>query len=196
MSLSELKARLGLESWHFQCDNPTFLGWTVVAFYGIAALNCAVAASRASSQNGQSAGSAGIWWASAFALTFLGANKQLNLQTMIIVVLRHVSVVDGWSNHRRTVQLIFSLAFGLGIGVLLACVAFRHREFFQMNRMALWGVITLGIFVALRAATINHADEFLRINLRDQNWAWVLEISGSALIGIAAIRQDCKKYLK
>ena len=202
MNLSELKAQAGLESWHFQYDNPTILGWSVVAFYGIAALACAVAAmqfcpSRSLDPKGaQGDGSAGIWWALALALIFLGVNKQLNLQTLLIVVLRHLSVVGGWSAHRRGVQLVFSLVFGLGLGLLLMWLASRYREFFQQNRHAFWGVITLGVFVALRAATINHADEFLRINLRDEDWAWVLEISGSVLIGIGAVQQTSNRCLK
>ena len=30
-------------------------------------------------------------------------------------------------------------------------------------------------------------------NLRDKNWAWILEISGSVLIGIGAMRQTAGK---
>jgi hypothetical protein len=194
MNLSELKAQAGLESWHFEFDNPTILGWSVVAFYGIAALSCAVAAMPARSRRGldpkrgQRAGSAGIWWALALALTFLGVNKQLNLQTLLIVVMRHLSVVGGWWGHRRAVQLVFGLVFGSGVGLLLMWLASRHRDFFQKNRQVFWGVIILGVFVSLRAATINHTDEFLRINLEDEYWAWVLEISGSVLIGIGAMQ--------
>ncbi len=110
-------------------------------------------------------GKPGIWWALASALTFLGVNKQLNLQTLMIVVIRHVATVDGWMDHRRAAQLVFGVVFGLGVGLLLLWLAFQHREFFMTNRQAFWGVVILGVFVASRAATINHADEFLRINL-------------------------------
>jgi hypothetical protein len=188
MNLSELKAQTGLDSWRFQCDNPTILGWSVVAFYGIAALSCAVAAKRS--------GSPGIWWLLALSLTFLGVNKQLNLQTMMIVVMRHVAGAGGWWDHRRAAQLVFALVFGLGVGLMLLWLASRHRDFFQTNRQAFWGMIILGIFVALRAATINHTDEFLRINLGDEHWAWILEISGSVLIGIGAVRQTSTRSLK
>jgi hypothetical protein len=188
MNLSALKADAGLDSWHFHCDNPTFLGWSVVAFYGLAALSCAVAAMKS--------GAPGIWWILALALTFLGVNKQLNLQTLLIVVLRHVSYVGGWWGHRRAVQLVFSVVFGLGIGLLLVWLASHNREFFETHRQVFWGVIVLGVFVGLRAATINHADEFLRVNLRDEDWAWVLEISGSVLIGSGALQQAGNRSLK
>lgn len=193
INLSELKAQTGLESWHFQCDNPTILGWSVVAFYATAALSCAVAALMSSSRRrrglhlGRDCGP-GIWWVLAVALTLLGVNKQLNLQTMLIVVLRHVSFTEGWWGQRREVQLIFSAVFGVGVALLLMWLALRHREFFQKNPQAFWGVIILGVFVALRAATINHADEFLRIDLRDEQWAWIFEVSGSVLIGIGGVQ--------
>lgn len=202
MNLSELKAQAGLESWHFQYDNPTVLGWSVVAFYGIAALSCVVAAmlscsgSNLDPEHGQGRRNAGIWWLLALALAFLGVNKQLNLQTMMIVVLRHFSFVDGWWGRRRAAQLVFSVVFGLGVGLLLIWLASRYRDFFHENRQVFWGVVILGVFVALRAATINHADTYLRINLRDEHWAWILEISGSILIGIGALQQTGGKCLK
>jgi hypothetical protein len=194
MTFSDLKTQAGLGSWHFEYDNPTILGWTVVAFYGVAALSCVVAAISLSSKSSRHSErgpgrSARIWWLLALALAFLGVNKQLNLQTLMIVVLRRLSFAGGWWEQRRAAQLFFSLVFGIGVGLLLSWLAFRYRNFFNENRHVFWGVIVLGIFVALRAATINHADAFLRLHLRDKNWAWILEISGSVLIGIGAVRQ-------
>jgi hypothetical protein len=198
MNLADLKSQAGLGSWHFQCDNPTILGWSVVGTYGIAALGCVAAGlhARSRSISDSKRGHAGIWWALALALAFLGANKQLNLQSMMIAVMRHVALNGGWVNQRRSAQLLFCLAFGLALVGVLFWLALRHREFFKLNPPALWGVIILGVFVALRAATINHADEFLRVNLRDGQWAWVLEIAGSVLVGIAAARQTRGKHTR
>jgi hypothetical protein len=201
VNFSDLKAEAGLGSWHFHCDNPTILGWTVVAIYGLAALSCAVTAllCRSAGAPGSKPGPSrhpGVWWALALALAFLGANKQLNFQTLLILVMRHVAVEGGWLDQRRSVQLVFSVAFGLCLGALLLWLAFRYREFFKMNPRAFWGLIILGVFVALRAATINHAGEFLKIDLEDKDWAWILEIAGSVLIGVAAMRQAGNKCPK
>jgi hypothetical protein len=198
MTESELQ-RQGLASWHFHLDNPTILGWSVVAVYVIAALTCAAAAMRGGSldpEAGRRDRSAGIWWAFAFGLAFLGVNKQLDLQTLLIVIGRHLSAAGGWWDRRRKVQLVFSLVFGVGIGLLLIWLAARNRDFFMKNPHVFWGVIVLAVFVALRAASINHANEYLRVDLRDENWSWVLEISGSVLIGIGALRQAGNKCLK
>src|SRR5262249_12890745 len=144
--LSQLKAQ-GLDSWHFQLDNPTLLGWSVVAFYGLAALACAVAAvlSRSGGLGGSPPGrgecNGRVWWALAAGLTFLAINKQLNFQTLLIVVMRRAAASEGWWGHRRTVQLAFSVVFGFSLGLVLTQAAARHRDFFQTNRRAFWGVI-------------------------------------------------------
>jgi hypothetical protein len=171
--------------WRPQIDNPNFVGWLVVAFYGLAALVCARAAVLASSNRSKSA--AGIWRGLALVLGFLGVNKQLNLQTLLIVLGRHWAVAAGWHGQRRTVQLAFSLAFGLGLGLLLVWLKIRHGGFFQRNRPVLWGLLVLAFFVALRCSTINHANQVLGLGSNDKEWAWALEVAGSTLIGIGAI---------
>jgi hypothetical protein len=178
--------------WRPQLDNPTFLGWSVVAFYGVAALACARAAVLAragrvlGAQGGRPAGCAPVWWVLASALCFLGVNKQLNLQTLMIAIGRNLAAAGGWSHQRRAVQLVFSVVFGFGLWLALVWLAARHRDFFRQNPRVFWGVLILVVFVALRAATINHADSFLRLDLKDEHWAWVMEIGGSVLIGIGA----------
>jgi len=171
--------------WRPRIDNPTFVGWLVVAFYELAALACARTAVLACSK--RSAGRAGIWRGLALALCFLGINKQLNLQTLLIVLGRHWAFAAGWYSHRRTAQLAFALAFGLGLGWLLVWLKMRHGGFFRQNRPVLWGLLVLAFFVALRSSTINHANELLGLGSNDKEWTWALEIAGSTLIGIGAI---------
>jgi hypothetical protein len=172
--------------WQFRLDNPTILGWTVAAVYIGAALCCGRAALKSRGASARSF--AAIWWVLAAGLIFLGINKQLNLQTLMIVVGRNVASAGHWYGARRRVQLIFSAVFAAGCLGLLAWFWWRGRRFFRENQPALAGVIVLALFVALRAATINHTDQFLGISLKDDHWAWVLEITGSALIGIGAMR--------
>jgi hypothetical protein len=132
-----------------------------------------------------------MWQALAATLCFLGVNKQLNLQTLLIALGRHWAAAGGWLGWRRGVQLAFGLVFGAGLCLLLVWLAATHREFFRRNPRPLQGMLILGVFVALRAATINHADQFLGFNLKDEHWAWVLEMAGSLLIGIGAA-QACR----
>ncbi len=180
--------------WQLQLDNPNFLGWSVVAFYGLAALACGRAAVLA--RGGQGAGpeagagadGSAVWWGLATGLFFLGVNKQLNLQTLLIATGRYMAVAGGWYGRRRAAQLAFSLVFGLGVCLWLFWLEGRHHDFVKNNPLVFRGALILGLFVALRSATINHAGEWLGLSLRDKQWAWVLEIGGSLLIGIGAVR--------
>jgi len=180
--------------WRPQLDNPNFTGWSVVVFYELAALACARAAVVASSRRSLQApdrkgpGRAGIWWGLALALCFLGINKQLNLQTLLIVIGRHLAADGGWYGQRRMAQWVFNVTFGLGLGLLLVWLKIRHSAFFRQNRCILWGLLILALFVVLRSSTINHANPFLVLSRTDKNWAWTLEIAGSILIAIGAIQ--------
>jgi hypothetical protein len=168
-----------------QLDNPTFLGWTVVGAYLMAALTCGRAAWIASRTPGRK-GDIPIWSFLAILLMFLGVNKQLNLQTLLIILGRRAAEAGGWYEHRRLVQGAFSAAFVLAAGAAVYLLANRAKAFFGENPFAWWGLIILAVFVSLRASTINHVGDWFRVNLYDDEWCWVLEICGSFLLARAA----------
>jgi len=170
-------------TWHPQFDNPNFLGWSVVAAYLLAAVFCgrvALRTDKSVSEGGR------IWWLLAVGLLFLGINKQLNLQTLMIVMGRRAALAGGWYESRRFVQTIFCAAFALlGLGLLGFFAAYPKR-FIAENRLAFAGIIVLLSFVVLRALTINHANELFGVDLKDDHWAWALELCGAILIALSA----------
>jgi FtsH-binding integral membrane protein len=169
--------------WHPQFDNPSFLGWSVVAAYLLAAVSCGWAAFKADKSVSEGSG---IWWLLAVGLLFLGINKQLNLQTLMIVIGRRASLVGGWYERRRFAQAVFCAVFALLGLCLLGFFAACAKRFIAKNRLAFAGVIVLLSFVVLRASTINHANELFGVELKDARWAWVLELCGSILIALSA----------
>ncbi len=169
--------------WHPQFDNPNFLGWSVVAAYLLAAVSCGWAALKADklvSEGGKT------WWLLAVGLLFLGINKQLNLQTLMIVMGRRAALAGGWYERRRFAQAVFCAAFALLGLCLLGFFSAHAKRFIPKNRLAFAGVIVLLSFVVLRASTINHANELFGVELKDAHWAWVLELCGSILIALSA----------
>lgn len=171
--------------WTPHWDNPTVIGWSVVAAYLIAALLCARSAWTAARTPGRRPYVA-IWSLVAVLLFFLGVNKQLDLQTLLIVLGRRAAVEGGWYEHRRPVQAAFSVVFVLAAAAAVFVLRRHARAFFSENRFAWQGLIILAIFASLRASSINHANEWLKINLHDDKWCWVLEICGSFLLALSA----------
>ncbi len=177
-----------LLTWAPHLDNPTFIGWSVVAGYFGAAACCCRAALR--SRSGSTRCFAPIWRLLVAGLVFLGINKQLNVQTLMIVVGRNLASAGHWYGARRRVQLIFSAVFAAASLGALAWFWWRCQQFFSENRFALAGVIVLALFVILRAATISHANELLGTNLKDEKWAWVLRKSKRGVCVLAL--EPCK----
>jgi hypothetical protein len=178
------KVWLPQTSWHPQLDNPDVIGWSVVAAYGLAAAACAWVAWKTGKTNGDNSK---IWWLMAAVLFFLGVNKQLNLQTLMIVLGRQAALAGGWYGNRRFVQGIFCIVFAaLGL-CLLGFFATQARRFIERNLLAFAGIIVLTLFVLLRASTINHADTYFGLSLKAEHWGWLLELTGSALIIKAAV---------
>jgi hypothetical protein len=182
-----VEASASLLEWQFRLDNPTFLGWTVVAVYLGAAFCCGRVALKSSGDSRHSF--ACVWWVIAAALTFLGINKQLNLQTLMIVIGRNISSAGGWYGARRRVQLIFAVVFALVCVATLIWFWRRYGSFFRENHLMLAGVIVLVVFVVMRAASINHAFTLPIFGFKDDQWGWSLEIIGSSLIAAAALRR-------
>jgi hypothetical protein len=186
----ETKYRDALLHWHPQFDNPDFRGWSVVAAYVIAAVFCARAALVWRRMGPEERRFSAVWWLSALGLLFLGINKQLNLQTLLIVLCRRAAFAGGWYEQRQSAQMVFSAVLTVAGLVALWFVRSRLRRFFALNPTALIGVTLLLLFVLIRAVSINHV--FERAGLEQDNehgvkkWSWIVEIGGSACLARAA----------
>jgi hypothetical protein len=170
-------------AWHFQLDNPNFLGWSVVTAYLLAAICCG----RVAWKGDKSADETRVWWILSGLLVFLGVNKQLNLQTLMLDIGRHIAWSQGWFGERRHVQAIFAAAFAAVGLILLGLFMVLARRFIRNNRLAFAGMIVILFFVVLRSSTINHIHEIVGFDPRDEYWAWVLELTGSFLIAWSAL---------
>jgi multisubunit Na+/H+ antiporter MnhG subunit len=181
-----------IPGWQLQWDNPDFRGWSVVAAYIVAAGFCARAALAPRKMGAEEKRVSAIWWLLAWGLLFLGINKQLSLQTLLIVLGRRAALAGGWYEQRRLAQMIFSAIFALAGLVALWFLLARFRQFFVRNPWAAIGLVVLVLFVLIRAASINHVIERAGLEQDEENdvkkWTWILEIGGSASLALAAIK--------
>jgi len=178
--------------WRPQIDNPNVRGWSVVAAYVIAAVFCARAGLGRRNMGPEEKQATVIWRLLGLGLLFLGINKQLNVQSLLIALGRRAALAGGWYEERRLAQIIFSAVLTVaGLAALWSLQA-RFRQFFARNPKALTGLVVLLLFVLIRAASINHVLERAGLHPNDENgdkkWTWILEIGGSACLALAAIK--------
>src|ERR1041385_1829152 len=95
-------------TWTPSIGDPTWIGWVTVVAYGIAVLLCVRAGMRARQLGVKGRDdSPEVWFVFAAVLFFLGINKQLDLQTLLIQAGREVALAESWYQFRRPVQLVF-----------------------------------------------------------------------------------------
>lgn len=128
-----------------------------------------------------------FWLITAVLLCFLGINELLDLQTLLTDIGRAHAKTNGWDDRQRQVQYIFVVALGFvavaaGLGML-----WLTRRTHPAVRLALVGLVFIGLFVLLRAASFHHLDDLLGRDALLFNWGTLQELAGIAIVGFAAL---------
>ena len=148
--------------------DPTVGGWVTVAAYFAASLACFLMHRRSRSV----AVASGIWGVLSLALLFLAINKQLDLQTLLTVAGRSVAKSQGWYEQRRSVQSAFIASLGAAGFLCVGAVAYALRRAPRSAWLALCGLMFLGGFVLIRAASFHHVDSLLGFRLVGLRLNW------------------------
>lgn len=158
--------------------------WVTVGAYMLAAVMSARSAKSARQRRVHKENT--FWRITAALLVLLGFNEVLDLQTLLTAVGREHAYVNGWYGDRRMVQYLFVIAL-LIAAVIAGMTALRLTLRMPAEvRFAMAGLVCIGIFIMLRAATFNQLWAGLFITPLQLNWAWVLEISGILTVAAAA----------
>ncbi|MEZ4592551.1 MAG: hypothetical protein R3D55_15615 [Chloroflexota bacterium] len=170
--------------------DPSVLGWLTFVFYLVAAAACLVCALQAKRifplENSRA--HAVIWLGLAFFLTFLGINKQLDLQSWFTAVVKAIAWEQGWYEFGQRAQIIFLAGFGLvGLAALLALV-WLVRHYWRRYFFIFFGLLFIFRFIFVRIATfygisLPELSQFtggIRVNS-------VLELAGSIVIILTAL---------
>jgi putative exporter of polyketide antibiotics len=172
-----------LGSWSPGIGDPTFMGWFTVLAYAGAAILCFRLRSRFSAQSDAVRRKERHYWTGlAVILGFLCLNKQLDLQTAMTEGLRILSVRGGWYARRSQFQIAFIVAMALAVPILSFLLFVFARKLPLAAKLAGLGLVVLGVFVLIRAASFHHVDRLLgsRVLLLKMNW--VLELGGIAFV--------------
>jgi hypothetical protein len=180
-----------LTIWARAIDGPSLFGWATTVGYILAALLC-IRAARVRKNAG--AGESAVWCASAGLLAFLGVNKQLNFQTLLIVIGRAAAQTEGWYDNRRVVQKLFVGTLALAFMGLVWWAVTRHGFFLRNHRLVAIGLGLVLIYGLLRAAEIDHLKLGVSSSPADQPWLWIIEVTG-VMLCILGAALGCRAFI-
>jgi hypothetical protein len=155
--------------------------WLIVAAYfaGAAAAFWACGAARKRERR--------FWIGTALLLTFLGFNKELDLQTFVTDTARTLAHSEGWYDQRRLVQGLFLLLLAAGLIVAIIALARWLRRSSLPVKSAALGIALLFAFVVMRAGSFHHMDRWVTVNIGGLRRGWWLEFAGIAVIAASAL---------
>ncbi|MCI0537564.1 MAG: hypothetical protein L0Z50_20310 [Verrucomicrobiales bacterium] len=188
MMITPLLALTDRGEWRPGIGDPTIMGWlTVVAYFVAAAFCFRLALIVRARVPGEGRKQFCIFWtAFAVLMTFLGVNKQLDLQTWLTQVGRRMAENEGWYEYRRPVQALFVVFVAVAGFTLLVCLVRLARSTLRHSWVALAGAVFLGCFILVRAASFHHVDGLLKTDFRGVKANWVLELGGIFWITLGA----------
>lgn len=178
MEIFEIMAR----NWKPGIGDPTFMGWfTVVAYFAAAGLLLYKRHLAISLYPTEWSRHRFILLLLALLMFAMGINNQLDLQTWFTNVGREMAEAQGWYEKRRLVQALVLLAIA-AIGVLITWAILRMRGVMRSHRLALFGMLLVVGFVAMRASSFFKVDRLLGFQIGGLQMNWILELSAIAVV--------------
>jgi hypothetical protein len=176
--------------WHLGLGVPTVVGWvTTFAYLSAALLSYRAIRLHAKAPPSGERRLLVTFWAFVFcAMTLLGVNKALDLQSWLTEIARGLAQAGGWYEQRGVFQGVFVAIVGLAGFVIMVSVALIIRPIIWRVLEAFAGLGFLVTLVLVRASSWHYVDVLLGSG-RD----WVLELGGIALVFLSALHQSSDK---
>jgi hypothetical protein len=115
-------------------------------------------------------------------LFFLGVNKQLDFQSLLIIIVRKIAEAQGWFAYRRIVQEYFVIGISFGIGTASMIALFYLRNTLLHAWVECTGIAVLLIFAVIRAASISNIGYAIYLEEKMLRHIHAVELTGLALI--------------
>lgn len=173
--------------WRPEIGDPTFMGWFTVFAYAMAAFTALLAAVRTGSAPQAAGASRRTWKAIAVLMLLLCVNKQLDLQSLFTDVGRVFAWKYGWYERRREFQKWFVIGVLVFSSATTLLLAVRFRGFWKKSPLLGAGLAFLLTFIVVRAISFHHVDVFLNHAVAGVRMNWFLELSGIAMVWLAAL---------
>lgn len=174
-----------LGKWQASIAHADMADWVTVAAYLLAAILCSRAGRHAWLR--RNSREKIFWRFTAILFVFLGINELLDLQTLLTMVGRAHAKANGWYPDHRKIQYIFVVALAIGAVLFGAAILWLTRRTHYGVRLALGGLVFIGLFILLRAASFHHLDDILGRGATDFPLGSIQEMAGILLVSAAAL---------
>jgi hypothetical protein len=178
--------------WRPGIGDPSPMGWLTVVAYVLVSLLSLKAAQRyhSDSDTGQDRLRRRMWLGVASLMSFLGINKQLDLQSLFTEMGREIAFKGGWYSQRRSVQFVFVVAVAaIGIAGFIFIMRKTH-SILRERKLLLFGLSFLISFIIIRAASFHHVGTLFASRILGLRINWILELGGIAFIGLSALQAN------
>ena len=175
--------------WRPGIGDPTFMGWLITAAYLITSVFCGICAWRTDriSPIDRSGYHRVFWWSLAVIMLIMGMNKQLDLQSLLIVVIKQIAQNQKWYSKRHILQIWFAAGIAIFSMVLLIWLGWKLKRLWRQYGLAIIGIVLLIAFVIITIAHVHRMNQFLGLQPGDRLIKSIFEISGIVLVGISAL---------
>lgn len=183
-----------INDWLASINHADLADWVTVCAYLMAALFSFRAARHASAIH--ETRDRLFWRLTAVLLVFFAANELLDLQTLLTKAGRANAVAFGWYEERQNIQYAFVAGLGAAGALAGATLVWLTWTADAAIRAALAGLMFIGVFVLLRAASIHHINDLLSSGSPMFPWGSVQEVFGILIVGLAGalyVRSDVKQ---
>lgn len=177
---------LSLKDYRASISHADFADWITVFAYLVAAVMAVRAAATARLRH--NARERGFWLLVAALMAFFSVNELFDFQTVLTAVGKAWAQAGGWYEDRRKYQAEFIAVLALGLMVAGIVTAWFIRGTHRAVRLATFGLVFIGAFVMVRAASFHHVDKLLGMGAAAFNWGSVQEMLGIAIVAAAALR--------
>lgn len=168
--------------WKLGVNDPAIGGWVATAIYLVTALLCWTYARCEEPLKGHRV----FWWSLAAGLLVMGINKQLDLHVLLEAIGRELAKKYGWYSQRRTIEMWFVMGLAMAGVTLLGIIGWIVRGLSRQRWLAFYGIVLLTAFIIVRAASIHHVFEMLKLKLPESWLLGILQWSGIICIGLSA----------
>ncbi len=174
-----------IQDWQASIAHADMADWVTVAAYLLGACLSARASWHAWLQ--RLPHETWFWRLTAVLLLFLAINELLDLQTLLTMIGRAHAKAHGWYPQHRKIQYIFVIALALGAFVTGAVILWLTRQMHAGIRLALAGLLFIGLFILFRAASFHHLDDILGRGATEFPMGSIQEIAGILIVAAAAL---------